>query len=164
MNSNLRKLFNPTYLAELFVIIFLTTFIFLISAHFDASEHIFNWLKTYELYELDEVLQVSPVWIFLMISVFCISFQRYSELSRTNRELRLRNKMIQKAMSEIKQLRGIIPICSNCKKIRDDEGYWNQVEQYVSVHSGAKFSHGICPDCARKHYNYIDDKGDTIKY
>ncbi|MGD9486386.1 MAG: MASE3 domain-containing protein [Calditrichaceae bacterium] len=59
---------------------------------------------------------------------------------------------LQKSISEIKTLRGILPICSYCKKIRDDEGYWNQVEVYVKQHSDARFSHGICPDCMEAHY------------
>lgn len=56
------------------------------------------------------------------------------------------------ALAEIKTLKGIVPICSSCKKIRDDKGYWNQLELYLSEHSGAEFSHGICPDCAAKLY------------
>jgi hypothetical protein len=51
-----------------------------------------------------------------------------------------------------KTLRGIIPICSSCKRIRDDKGYWHQVEVYISEHSEADFSHGICEECARKLY------------
>ena len=51
-----------------------------------------------------------------------------------------------------KTLRGLVPICSSCKKIRDDEGYWHQVEEYVHEHSEAQFSHGLCPDCIRKLY------------
>ncbi len=56
------------------------------------------------------------------------------------------------ALAEIKTLGGLLPICSNCKKIRDDKGYWNQIEVYIRDHSGAKFSHGICPECAKKLY------------
>lgn len=52
--------------------------------------------------------------------------------------------------AEIKQLRGFLPICAYCKKIRDDDGYWNQLEKYVSDHTDAKFSHGICPSCYKK--------------
>jgi PAS domain S-box-containing protein len=66
-----------------------------------------------------------------------------------------REKLIQKlqdALDKIKVLRGIIPICASCKKIRDDKGYWNQIESYVREHSEAEFSHGICPDCAEKLY------------
>ncbi len=59
---------------------------------------------------------------------------------------------LEKAQKEIKVLRGIIPICASCKKIRDDEGYWQQVEAYISEHSEAMFSHGICPDCMEKLY------------
>lgn len=59
---------------------------------------------------------------------------------------------LQKSLSEIKTLRGIIPICSFCKKIRDDKGYWDQVEVYVRLHTEASFSHGICPECAEMHY------------
>ena len=61
-------------------------------------------------------------------------------------------KTEQEALANIKTLSGLIPICAGCKKIRDDRGYWSQVEIYVAKHSGAKFSHGICPECARKLY------------
>ena len=54
------------------------------------------------------------------------------------------------ALAEIKTLKGFIPICASCKKIRDDEGYWNQLEAYISKHTDAVFSHGLCPDCADK--------------
>jgi PAS domain S-box-containing protein len=56
------------------------------------------------------------------------------------------------ALDEIKTLKGIVPICSFCKKIRDDKGYWEQVEVYVAEHTDAAFSHSFCPECAKKHY------------
>ncbi|MFZ4619532.1 MAG: PAS domain S-box protein [Bacteroidota bacterium] len=59
---------------------------------------------------------------------------------------------LQNAIEQIKTLKGIVPICANCKKIRDDKGYWEQVDQYVAKHTDAKFSHGICPDCTQKLY------------
>jgi PAS domain S-box-containing protein len=65
--------------------------------------------------------------------------------------LRERNKL-QDALAQIKTLSGMLPICAGCKKIRDDNGYWNQIEKYIGDHSEAEFSHGICPDCARKLY------------
>ena len=61
-----------------------------------------------------------------------------------------------KALKEIKTLSGFLPICASCKKIRDDKGYWNQIEAYIQQHSNAEFSHGICPDCAKKMYPYLD--------
>lgn len=59
------------------------------------------------------------------------------------------------ALSQVKLLSGLIPICACCKKIRDDKGYWNQIESYIRDHSEANFSHGICPDCARKEYSEL---------
>lgn len=55
---------------------------------------------------------------------------------------------LQNALAEVKALSGLLPICSNCKKIRDDQGYWNRIEAYISEHSEATFTHGVCPDCA----------------
>jgi len=57
---------------------------------------------------------------------------------------------LQQALEEVRTLQGIIPICSTCKKIRDDRGAWNQLESYISRHSQARFSHGYCPDCVKK--------------
>ena len=67
---------------------------------------------------------------------------------------------LQKAANEIKTLQGILPICSHCKKIRDDKGYWNRIESYIHEHSDAEFSHGICPECAEKYYPDMDLYGD----
>lgn len=65
---------------------------------------------------------------------------------------------LQTALSEIKTLSGMLPICASCKKIRDDNGYWNQIETYIKKHSEAEFSHSICPDCAKKLYpEYLDE-------
>ena len=61
------------------------------------------------------------------------------------------------ALEEIKVLSGFLPICSSCKKIRDDKGYWNQIETYIRDHSEVQFSHSICPDCARKVRAEIDE-------
>ncbi len=59
---------------------------------------------------------------------------------------------LQKAFDQIKTLRGIVPICASCKKIRDDQGFWNKVEVYISEHTEAEFSHGMCPECMAKMY------------
>jgi len=59
---------------------------------------------------------------------------------------------LKQALSEVKTLRGFLPICANCKKIRDDSGYWTRIEAYIEEHSDAQFSHGICPECAKKLY------------
>ncbi len=65
---------------------------------------------------------------------------------------------LEKAFSEIKKLSGFLPICASCKKIRDDTGYWQQIEEYISDHSEAQFSHSVCPDCMRALYPEYADK------
>ena len=65
---------------------------------------------------------------------------------------------LKEAMQRIKTLSGLIPICASCKKIRDDRGYWKQVEAYIQEHTEAEFSHGICPECAKRLYpNYYKE-------
>jgi PAS domain S-box-containing protein len=59
---------------------------------------------------------------------------------------------LREALAQVKTLSGLLPICASCKRIRDDEGYWNQIETYIQKHSEAEFSHGICPECAKKLY------------
>lgn len=71
---------------------------------------------------------------------------------KTHLQIKRKTNLLEQALNEIKTLRGIVPICAQCKQIRDDEGYWSQVEVYVQNHTEAKFSHGICPECAKKLY------------
>ena len=71
--------------------------------------------------------------------------ERTADLQRSNEQL-------EKAVAEVKTLSGFIPICASCKKVRDDSGYWNQIEVYIRDRSDAEFSHGICRDCAEKLY------------
>lgn len=75
--------------------------------------------------------------------------RKIQEQAREKDELIAR---LQDALDNIKRLSGLLPICSSCKKIRDDKGYWNQIERYIAEHSEAEFSHGICPECVRKLY------------
>ena len=67
-------------------------------------------------------------------------------------------KRLEKAIDSVKVLSGLLPICSSCKNIRDDAGYWNQLETYIDKHSEAQFSHGLCPDCSEKMLNELTDK------
>ena len=68
------------------------------------------------------------------------------------------NEELSRALGEVKRLSGLLPICANCKKIRDDQGYWHQVESYVREHSEAEFSHSICPACLEKLYPQLRGK------
>ncbi|RPI36336.1 MAG: hypothetical protein EHM54_05975, partial [Nitrospiraceae bacterium] len=89
---------------------------------------------------------------FLLIYKGIIEIGLKKPYSLLYRELKQREAALETALNEVKTLRGIIPICANCKKIRDDKGYWKEVESYLSDHSDAKFTHGICPECTRKLY------------
>lgn len=70
---------------------------------------------------------------------------------------KLTEEKLETAMDNVKVLSGLLPICSSCKNIRDDEGYWNKIEAYIDKHSEAHFSHGLCPDCGKKMLKEIDD-------
>ena len=65
---------------------------------------------------------------------------------------------LQDSLAQIKQLKGFIPICAHCKKIRNDEGFWQKVEVYIEHHSDATFSHGVCPECIEKYYPGLGEK------
>ena len=70
------------------------------------------------------------------------------ELLQAHRAL---ERKVEEKMAQVKVLSGLLPICASCKKIRDDEGYWSQLETFIGQHSEASFSHGICPDCLRQY-------------
>jgi CheY-like chemotaxis protein len=105
--------------------------------------------------------------------------ERTAELAITNESLRAENTArrqteaerdrliqdLQKSLANVKSLSGLLPICAGCKKIRDDKGYWSQVESYVQLHSEATFTHGLCPDCIKKYYPELGDvrPGDSRK-
>jgi PAS domain-containing protein len=80
------------------------------------------------------------------------TIQDITERKRAEEERERLIKDLQEALSRVKLLSGMLPICSSCKKIRDDKGYWNQVEVYVRDHSEAEFTHGICPECFKRLY------------
>jgi len=83
---------------------------------------------------------------------------RYAiERKQLENEKELLIRELQESLAKVKLLSGLLPICASCKKIRDDKGYWNQVETYLIEHSEATFTHGICPECAKKLYpEYYD--------
>lgn len=106
-------------------------------------------------------------WALLSISQITFEgkpalFAAFSEITARKKTEAERDRLIaelQTALSEIKRLSGLIPICCSCKRIRDDEGYWQQVEAYISQHAGVQFTHGFCPECAEKLYpGYTDGK------
>jgi len=147
---------KKSFCLTLFIIVFLTL----------------SGMTLYEFFKQFLIPDIS-IWsshiitiVFSTILAFVVSFfvlkrenkikdalnQKNQELvaSKTNLEESL--KRLEEASRNIKILSGLIPICASCKKIRDDEGYWHQIEQYINEHYDAVFSHGLCPACAKKMY------------
>lgn len=83
--------------------------------------------------------------------------QEIQEKSEAEAALMKERDRLRDTLEQVRTLKGLIPICANCKKIRDDHGYWNQIESYIRAHSDAEFSHGICPECAKKLYPDLVD-------
>jgi tetratricopeptide (TPR) repeat protein len=88
--------------------------------------------------------------------------ERDTEISRLrNVELAKTNEDLKRALSEVKHLSGLLPICSACKKIRDDHGYWEQIESYISSHSKVQFNHSLCPECMDRLYPELAVRGES---
>lgn len=79
-------------------------------------------------------------------------------LNEALNEQKMLNEELQKSLAEIKTLSGLLPICSYCKNIRDSNGYWNQLEEYISSHTDSRFSHGICDKCMKEHFPQVASK------
>jgi tetratricopeptide (TPR) repeat protein len=101
------------------------------------------------------IIRNAALLVALFLVIFLgVTFYHYRREARTSRELR-------NALLKVRTLQGLLPICAQCKKIRDDQGYWKQVEQYVSEHTEAQFSHGLCPECVRVLYPELVDNEST---
>ena len=101
----------------------------------------------------DNIIEYTAVPIKLQGKTYTIGIDR--DVTERRRAEAEREKLIdelQQAIVDIKTLSGLVPICSNCKKIRDDQGFWTNLEKYIQERTPAHFSHGICPDCAKKLY------------
>jgi len=81
--------------------------------------------------------------------------QEIHEREHAEKEREALIAQLREALSKIRTLKGLIPICAACKRVRDDSGFWNQIEAYITEHSDADFSHGICPECAQKLYPHL---------
>ena len=105
----------------------------------------------YALFAIEDVTEMTR----LLQDFRIMRDQALEEIKQRKRVEEEREKLINElkvALDEVKILSGFLPICSSCKNIRDDKGYWNQIESYISKHSEAEFSHSICPECAKKLY------------
>ena len=130
-----------------------------ISYYYDFIEKMYLWSILDESHLIDDLV---AFFIVLTFGLAIFSFRRWREEIRKHFELKRlmleKDKMIvelHEANEKIKILKGFLPICSHCKKIRNDEGYWLQLEKYITEHSEAQFSHGICPTCEKVHYSEL---------
>ena len=116
------------------------------------------WWKTWWAYAIAALSFIGLVILITRLRVASLARSKAAleklVTTRTS-ELRSRNEELSQALGRVKQLSGLLPICANCKKIRDDKGYWSQIEMYISEHSEADFSHGICPECVHLLYPEI---------
>ncbi len=121
------------------------------------QEHIF---KGYESGAVDYICKpiLEPRVLQSKMKIFCQLHKQKKLIEKHVKELNSKNTLLEKQLAEIKTLRSILPICSVCKKVRDDQGYWNQLESYLYHHSGIDFSHGYCPECGKKALAEIREK------
>ncbi len=143
---------NTSLYIELLVIFIFGIVIYFFSEKYVPFEKIYGISRQYENWQIDGFLSVS---IYAVIVLLIFSIFRLIDISKSNKILLGQTTELKRALSEIKQLRGIIPICASCKKIKNDEGLWQRVEAYLHEHSDAEFSHGFCPECLKKLYPEI---------
>ena len=122
--------------------------VYYLGAKFDLQENFDSFCDLYERFEVDELMLVALALVPASVIYF---WRRWQEIRQANRRLAA-------ALKEIEHLRGILPICCSCKKIRDDDGYWHEVEAYFETHLDSSFTHGICNDCIAKLYPELHQK------
>jgi hypothetical protein len=94
--------------------------------------------------------------VFLLVAFLVYQLVRFNRLGRAREEaLAATNTQLRAALNDVRTLSGLIPICANCKRVRDDQGYWQAVESYISTHSDATFSHAICQSCGPTLYGEL---------
>lgn len=134
---------------ELLAILLASLALYLASSRYDWLEQLVSFAQRHEDWEVDEFFTVA---ILLMMGFGCFAGLRWREALLAQRRLKEKARELEQAISEIHQLRGIIPICAACKRVRDDQGYWHQVEHYIRERTEAEFSHSLCLECAARLY------------
>lgn len=115
-------------------------------SHLGAAKHIYSGQFTTRFVAVYFILSVVACW-------FEVLRQHYRKgMDAEHQRLLAERSALQEALSQVRQLSGLLPICACCKKVRDDQGYWTQIESYIRDRSEAEFSHGLCPDCGEDLY------------
>jgi PAS domain S-box-containing protein len=113
--------------------------------------------------ELPAIISARPLFDLDRFNGVLSVFTDISERAQAEKEREALIGELQEALAKVKTLSGMLPICSSCKKIRDDQGYWHRVEEYIQEHSEADFSHGLCPECAHRLYPDIFDEDEETE-
>ncbi len=114
----------------------------------------FDWFFDSHPYHFDlDLAGLLRAAVFLALSLLVASLENQRRGAMTS--LVASNRELQTALQEVKQLRGLLPICMHCKQIRNGESAWTRLEEYIQSHSAAEFTHSLCPDCYRKYYPEI---------
>ena len=141
---------------DLGVIVVVAIAVFLVSARFDLFNKIVDWLYHHDTWQFDELFTVG---MYLVFANAVFAWRRYRELAEQTRQrekaeaekARLTPRL-ESALADVSRLKKLLPMCSSCKRIRDDKGYWDQVEAYVENHFATRLDAGLCPDCAARIY------------
>ena len=121
-------------------------------------------MVSFHMPNLFGVIMIAVVCPLVIVPPLCRTlFGLYEKAERDRMQLEQLNGQLEATLKEVKELSGLLPICSSCKKIRDDKGYWNQLEDYFSNRSNVDFSHSICPECAKRLYpEYYEESDDAL--
>jgi hypothetical protein len=117
------------------------------------------------LHALIITLSVCALITAIIITITVFSIDTYYRINmKQQTELTHKNSDLEKALLKVRHLSGLLPICSKCRRIRDDKGNWNKLEAYIKEHAEVSFSHGLCPECAAREYGeYYKDENEDIK-
>ena len=156
--NNMKKQKNLVFQLLLFILsgILISQILIHLLFHFELDlKHFINMISS----ALLSVILLLPVLYKFVVQPMSLEISQRKQAEK-EREKTIFN--LQEALAKVKTLSGLLPICASCKKIRDDTGYWNQIESYIRDHSEAAFSHSICPQCAKELYpdlgNYDDNE------
>lgn len=121
-----------------------TAVVFAIALYVDLAERAFIFLMQYQRFRLDEL---PPTLTALAVALLWFSYRRWRELRAALAERERLVAELRDALVQITALRGLLPVCAWCRKVRDDAGYWSELEAYVEARSHAQFTHDVCPEC-----------------
>lgn len=136
-------------LVDALILVALCLPFYLLAREYDFLENIAAYTRAHEESELDELFSLA---IFAAILLLIYSLRRVLDLVRYARHLREANQQLSQTLEEISRLRRLLPVCAGCKKVRNDEGYWQEVDAYLARYHLARITHGLCPDCMTKYY------------